>query len=83
MALEAFEALEALALMLRSTLGLISTAHGAGALFSSAQDCQALELMLGGQVVALKAQALTLGSTPGLISLALALYTAVRRTFRQ
>ena len=74
-ALEAVEALEALALML-STLGLISMAHGAGALFSSAQDCPVLELMLGGQVVALealKAQALTLSSTPGLISLALAL----------
>ena len=75
-ALEAVEALEALALMLRSTLGLISMTHGAGALFSSAQDCQALEPMLGSQVVALdalKAQALTLSSTPGLISLALAL----------
>ena len=75
-ALEAVEALEALARMLRSTPNLISMAHGTGALFSSAQDCQALELMLGGQVVALealKAQALTLSSTPGLISLALAL----------
>ena len=76
MALEAVEALEALALMLRSTLGLISMAHGACALLSSAQDCQVLELMLGDHVVALealKAQALTLSSTPGLISLALAL----------
>ena len=45
-------------------------AHGAGALFSSALDGQALELMLGGQMVALealKAQALTLSSTPCLI----------------
>ena len=75
-ALEAVEALEALARMLRSTLSFIIMAHGTGALFSSAQDCQALELMLGGQMVALeavKAQALTLSSTPGLISLALAL----------
>ena len=42
-------------------------AHGAGALLSSALDGQALELMLGGQMVALealKAQALTLSSTP-------------------
>ena len=41
MALEAVEALEALASMLRSTLGLFSMAHGTGALLSSAQDCQA------------------------------------------
>ena len=45
-ALEAVEALEALALMLRSTLGLISMAHGAGALLSSAQDCQAQDSSL-------------------------------------
>ena len=44
--------------------------HGAGALLSSALDGQALELMLGGQMIALealKAQALTLCSTPCLI----------------
>ena len=40
-ALKAVKALEALALMLRSTMGLFSMAHGAGALLSNAQDCQA------------------------------------------
>ena len=45
-ALEAVEALEARAFMLRSTLGLFSMAHGTGALFSSAQDCQAQDSSL-------------------------------------
>ena len=40
-ALKASKALEALALLLRSTMGLFTMAHGAGALISSAQDCQA------------------------------------------
>ena len=49
----ALEALEALALMLSSTLGLISLALAL--VLSSAQNCQAPELMLLGQAVALKA----------------------------
>ena len=40
-ALKASKALEALALLLRSTMGVFSMAHGAGALLSRAQDCQA------------------------------------------
>ena len=42
--LDALEALEALALLLSSTLGLISLALAL--VLSSAQHCQALELML-------------------------------------
>ena len=44
--LEALEALEALALLLSSTLGLISLALALALVPSSAQHCQALELML-------------------------------------
>ena len=54
-ALEAVEALEALAITLRITLGFISMAHGADALLISAHDCQAPEPMFGDQVVALDA----------------------------
>ena len=51
-ALEALEALEALALLLSSTLGL--TGLALALMPSSAQHCQALELMLIGHAVALE-----------------------------
>ena len=60
-ALEALDALEALALMLSSTLGLISLALAL--VLSSPQDCRALALE------AFEAPALMLSSTLGLISL--------------
>ena len=80
----ALEALEALALVLSSTLGLTSLALALSP--SSVQDCQALKLTLVGQAVALEAlevMALVLSSTLGSISLALALLPAVRRTARR
>ena len=70
MALVALEALEALTLVLSSTLGLTSLALALS--LSSVQDCQALKLTLVGQAVALEAfeaPALMLSSTLGLIRL--------------
>ena len=84
MALVALEALEALRLVLSSTLGLTSLALALSP--SSVQDCQALKLTLVGQAVALEAlevMALLLSSTLGSFSLALALLLAVRRTARR
>ena len=81
MALVALKALEALALMFSSTLGLISLALAL--LFSSAQDWQARELILVGQVVALEALVTLvpmLSSTLGFISLALTLVLSSAQT---
>ena len=78
----ALEALEALALMLSKTLGLISLALEL--VLSSAQDCQVLSQTVALVALeALEALALVLGSTLGLISLALALLPAARRTARR
>ena len=77
----ALDALEALALMLSSTLGLISLALAV--VFSSEQDWQAQEFILVGQAVALDALvtlALMLSSTLGFITLALTLVLSSAQT---